>query len=183
MIDALAWSGLAAVRRGFFDAWNGGDSATAEAGRAAMAYAALLSGIALAQAGLGSVHGLASPLGAFYPIPHGVCCGTLLAAATEVNVRALRERNAGDHPALAKYAAAGRLFSGRDDLDDDAARQALIETLAAWVERIGIARLGAYGVRGEDLPKIVAHSRGNSMKTNPVTLTDEEIGAVLRARM
>jgi alcohol dehydrogenase len=60
--DALAWSGMEAVRDGFFAAYDGGDSEYARHGRAAMAYGSLLSGIALAQAGLGSVHGLASPL-------------------------------------------------------------------------------------------------------------------------
>jgi alcohol dehydrogenase len=74
-----------------------------------MAYAALLSGITLAQAGLGSVHGLASPLGAFFPVPHGVVCGTLVAAATNVNILALRER-APDSPSLERYAQIGRVL-------------------------------------------------------------------------
>ena len=63
---------------------NGSDSDARER----MAYASLISGINLAQTGLGSVHGLASPLGAFYPVPHGVVCGTLVATATEVNINA-----------------------------------------------------------------------------------------------
>ncbi len=66
-----------------------------------MAYAALLSGICLAQTGLGSVHGLASPLGAFFPIPHGVVCGTLVAAATRLNIDVMQERDP-DNPALAQ---------------------------------------------------------------------------------
>jgi len=68
LTDALALSGMTAFRDGFF----AGE-------RSQLAYAALLSGITLAQTGLGSVHGLASPLGAFFPCPHGVVCGTLLA--------------------------------------------------------------------------------------------------------
>ncbi|HEY5604816.1 MAG TPA: iron-containing alcohol dehydrogenase, partial [Gammaproteobacteria bacterium] len=71
--------------------------------REKMAYAALVSGITLAQVGLGSVHGLASPLGAFYPIPHGVACGTLVASATEINIKSLLARDPENH-ALAKYA-------------------------------------------------------------------------------
>ena len=58
-----------------------------------MAYGALLSGITLAQVGLGSVHGLASPLGAFYPIPHGVVSGTLVAKATDVNIKTMLSQN------------------------------------------------------------------------------------------
>jgi alcohol dehydrogenase len=71
--------------------------------RERMAYASLISGINLAQTGLGSVHGLASPLGAFYPIPHGVVCGTLVAAATEMNINAMFDRET-DNPALDRYA-------------------------------------------------------------------------------
>src|SRR3569832_1435637 len=125
--DALARSGIRAVKCGFFAAWRG-DGADADAGRAAMAYGALLSGITLAQVGLGSVHGLASPLGAYFPIPHGVVCGTLLAAATEVNVHALRARAPGS-PALMKYAEIGELLSGTSVEDRDTACETLIATL------------------------------------------------------
>ena len=78
MTDALARSGIMAAR----DALSSLYHAQSAAARAQMAYASLLSGICLAQTGLGSVHGLASPLGAFFPIPHGVVCGTLVATAT-----------------------------------------------------------------------------------------------------
>ncbi|MBL8668972.1 MAG: iron-containing alcohol dehydrogenase, partial [Rhodospirillales bacterium] len=106
LTDALCWSGIEAFAAGFFAALDGSDGASARAGRSRMAYAALLSGICLAQTGLGSVHGLASPLGAQFPIPHGVCCGTLVADATRINLRALRERTP-QSPALAGYARAG----------------------------------------------------------------------------
>jgi len=83
--DALAISGITAFREGFFSVWENTD--TAKSGRSQLAYAALLSGINLAQTGLGSVHGLASPLGAFFPMPHGVVCGTLVAEATAINIK------------------------------------------------------------------------------------------------
>lgn len=178
--DALALSGIRAVKNGFFAAWRG-DGDDAAAGRGAMAYGALLSGITLAQVGLGSVHGLASPLGAFFPIPHGVVCGTLLAVATEVNIRALRER-AATGAALAKYAELGRLLGDVEHADDAAAHTALVTTLAAWTERLGLPRLADYGVRPDDFDRIVAHSRGNSMKTNPVVLDDREIREILARR-
>ena len=110
LTDALALAGLAAVRDGLLAWYQGG--AEAVAGRERMALAALLSGICLAQTGLGSVHGLAQPLGSLFPIPHGVVCGTLVAAATRVNIAALREREP-DGPALAKYATVGRLLAGQ----------------------------------------------------------------------
>lgn len=180
--DALAWSGMEAVRDGFFAAYGGGNSEDAQRGRAGMAYGSLLSGITLAQVGLGSVHGLASPLGAFFPIPHGIVCGTLVATATEMNIQALRTR-APQSLALGKYAETGRLLSRQPGLTDDEACRRLVEVLHKWTQRLGLKHLGAYGVQEHHVQKIVANARGSSMKTNPLVLTDAEIGTVVRARL
>ena len=177
LIDAIAYSGLEAVKQGFFAAYQG----EAE-GRAAMAYAALLSGIALAQVGLGSVHGLASPLGAYFPIPHGVVCGTLVGAATEVNIQALQERDP-NNAALAKYATVGRLFTDKPELNDNQARAALIQLLNDWTERLPLPRLTHFGITKDHLALIVANSRGSSMQTNPIVLTDAEIERILIMRL
>lgn len=179
-VDALAWSGMAAVKEGLFAAWEGKEPAASH-GRAAMAYAALLSGITLAQVGLGSVHGLASPLGAYFPIPHGVVCGTLVAVATEINIGAMQAREP-NNKALAKYAQVGRLLTGNADLDDGAARTALIALLTEWGDRLQLPRLNCYGISENDFPLIVANSRGSSMQTNPIVLTDDEINAILTER-
>lgn len=178
--DALAWSGMEAVRDGLL-AWYEGGAGAAE-GREKMAYAALLSGITLAQVGLGSVHGLAAPLGAFFPIPHGEVCGTLLAAATRVNIEVMAAREPAN-PALAKYARVGRLLHGMKHMDDTAACDALLQTLEEWTARMALPRLGALGVTEADLPRVVAHCRGSSMKTNPVVLSDAEVGIVLQERL
>jgi alcohol dehydrogenase class IV len=175
--DALALSGLRHVRDGLLEWYEGGKGAAD--GRAGMAYGSLLSGITLAQVGLGSVHGLAAPLGAFFPIPHGVACGTTVAVATEANIRALEGR-APDSPAQGKYAQAGRLLCGKHSLDDAAARAALVNILGEWKARLDIPPLSAYGIGEGDLDRIVANCRGSSMKTNPVELTDAEVGDILR---
>ncbi len=180
--DALAWSGLEAVAGGFVAAYEGGDGEAARQGRAAMAYGALLSGITLAQVGLGSVHGLAQPLGSLFPVPHGVACGTTLAAATAVNLRALREREPAS-PALEKYARVGRLMLNDESLDDRAAGDALVGELEAWRDLMAIPPLHQYGIGEADIPAIVADSRGNSMKSNPVLLTDLEIAEIVRVRI
>ena len=139
--------------------------------RERMAYAALCSGICLAQAGLGAVHGLASPLGALFPIPHGVACGATLAAATRVNIAALEERAPGS-AALVRYAEAGRLLAGEALRPTDGdARSALVALLDDWRARLAIPRLSAFGIAESDIPAIVADSRGCSMKTNPIVLT------------
>ncbi len=180
--DGLALSGLHAVKQGFLDAWRGGDSAAARDGRAAMAYAAYVSGVTLAQVGLGSVHGLAQPLGAFFPVPHGVACGTTVAAATAVNIAALRARDP-HGPGLRRYADVGRLLSDQPCADDVAACDALLKVLEEWTHTLALPRLSAYGITEADLPRIVQASRNNSMKTNPVVLTDEEIAAIVRVRI
>ena len=179
--DALAASGMQAFRDGFWSAWTP-DDPHAEHGFERLAYASLCSGITLAQSGLGSVHGLASPLGAFFPIPHGVVCGTLVAAATRTNILALRAR-APDSAALQKYAEAGVLLCGRLFNSESAAQDGLIELLDDWTRRLDLARLGAYGVREADMPRIVEHCRGGSMQTNPLVLTDDELAALLRTRL
>ena len=177
--DALALSGLEKVRDALLPLYAGQGNAPEQ--RAGMAYAALLSGITLAQVGLGSVHGLAAPLGAFYPIPHGVACGTLVAAATRINIGALEARDR-SNPALAKYARIGRLL-GQRSLNDAEARSALLDTLEHWTRLLQLPRLGAFQVTENDIPRIVANSRGSSMKTNPIELTDSEISDVLLARL
>ena len=183
LTEALAWSGLEAFTEGFFDALEGGDDPDAEAGRSRMAYASLLSGICLAQTGLGSVHGLASPLGAYFPIPHGVCCGTLVAEATAVNIKALAAREA-NHPALAKYARVGALLSGEDIAHAHArALQVLVVMLRTWTETLALPTLSGYGMTEADIPRVVAGSRGSSMKTNPIVLTDAEITEILTKRL
>jgi alcohol dehydrogenase len=144
-----------------------------------MAFAALLSGICLAQAGLGAVHGLASPLGARQPIPHGVACGAVLWQATEANIAALRERQPGS-AALSRYAEAGRILAGLgDDASSEEALAALIETLRGLVARLGIPALGSFGYTAGDIAALVAEGRGGSMRTNPVTLSDAEISGIL----
>jgi alcohol dehydrogenase class IV len=179
LTDSLAWGGMKAARDGLLDLYaNAGDAKARER----MAYAALVSGITLAQVGLGSVHGLAAPLGAFFPIPHGVACGTLVATATRINIETLRVREPA-HPALEKYAQVGRLLSHQGQLDQAASHAALIDTLETWTRELGLPTLTHYGVTPADIPRIVANSRGSSMKTNPIRLKDGEIAAILAARI
>ena len=178
--DALALSGLRAARDGLL-AWHEGGAAAHEA-RSRMAYASLVSGVCLAQTGLGSVHGLASPLGAFFPIAHGVVCGTLVAAATRINIEVMQAREP-DNPALAKYAEVGRLLNGSAGATAGDDQQNLVRLLEAWTQRLSLPRLSSLGVAANDVERIVANSRGSSMKTNPVVLTDEEIHSVVAARL
>ncbi len=180
LTDALAETGLDAAGRGLLASYEGGPEA--RAGRSRMAYAALLSGIVLSQVGLGSVHGLAAPLGAFFPVPHGLACGTLVASAVAVNVEAMRSRDA-RNPALAKYARARAILSGSAGNGDSDSPEKLALLLDDWIARLEIPRLGTFGVREADIPRVVAASRGGSMRTNAIVLRDEEIGEIVRRRL
>jgi alcohol dehydrogenase class IV len=182
--DAVARAGLEATA-GALPRWHAAAAAGAPreasaAERAAMSWAACCSGIALANAGLGAVHGIVAALGAHYPVPHGIGCGLLLAATTRANLAALAERAPGE-PSLARYAAAGRTLAGDAALPDEDARRALVATLEAWTAVLGLPRLSAFGAVPGDIPALVRESRGSSMRTNPIVLTDAEIAGILAA--
>ncbi len=180
LTDALALSGLQAVADGLLPLYLE-EGLTLQA-QEQMAYASMLSGICLAQTGLGSVHGLASPLGAFYPIPHGVVCGTLVAKATAVNIRAMQEREP-DNPLLAKYAHLGDIMCRRQHSSPEEACDGLVNLLEDWTLKLGLPHLSEYGLEEQGIEHVVEHSRGSSMKTNPIILSDEELAEVLRARI
>ena len=182
--DAVARAGLEAAA-GALPAWHaatlaGAPSEASAAARAAMSWAACCSGIALANAGLGAVHGIVAALGAAFPVPHGTGCGMLLAATTRANLAALAARAPGS-PALARYADAGRILAGDGALPDLHAHDALLATLGTWTVALRMPRLEDFGATPGDLPGLVAESRGSSMRTNPVVLSDEEIGGILTA--
>ncbi|WP_300455444.1 iron-containing alcohol dehydrogenase [Accumulibacter sp.] len=178
LTDALARAGIMAAREALAALYRQPSAAA----RARMAYASLTSGICLAQAGLGAVHGLASPLGAFFPIPHGVVCGTLVASTTESNIAALEARDPGN-PALAKYAEIGRRFAMQKGLNGADARRFLVASLRRWEVELELPRLGAYGIQAGDLARVVSGSRGGSMKTNPIVLSDQELTQILASRL
>jgi len=185
--DALCESGLRAVRDGLF-AWHdgagNGDPEAAAPARARMAYGALLSGIALSQAGAGAVHGLAQPLGAYFAAPHGAVCGTLVSAATRANVKALRKRDA-KGGTLAKYARAFEILTEnrRARASAQPKPESLASLLADWTERLELPALTVWGVAKADFPRIVAASRNASMKANPIDLEDAELAGILAARL
>ena len=178
--DALALQGLEAANtslQALYDSKGGNAKA-----RYNMALASLFSGINLAQTGLGSVHGLASPLGAFFPIPHGICCGVLVSGATKVNIVALRERGS-KNLALYKYAQVGRLFADDQSLSQDEALLHLTDKLAKWTLELELPRLSAFGVTRDDFPRIIKNISPSSMKTNPVVLEETEIANLLQMRL
>lgn len=177
--DALALSGLGCVGDSLLSACGTGAGDTAV--RAAMACGSLMSGICLANAGLGVVHGLAASIGGMFDIPHGVVCGTLLGVATEETIGVLQKRG-GTSPALEKYARVGALVAGSDYRreDRDLFCDRLIETLHAWIEDLNVPPLGSYGMSRKDCAEI-ARKTGN--KNNPAQLTPAEIEQMMVKRL
>jgi alcohol dehydrogenase class IV len=172
--DAVAAEGLRRGARSLRRAYEDGGDREA---REDMALCSLFGGVALANAKLGAVHGLAGVVGGTVDAPHGATCAALLAPVFEANVAALREREP-DAPALGRYTAVARMLTGRDDatLDDGVAW--LHETVAA----LDVPPLGSVGLAPEQYPDVAAKAvRASSMQGNPVALTEDELLAVLRA--
>lgn len=137
--------------------------------------ASLTGGIALTNAGLGSVHGFASAIGARYPIAHGTICAALLAPCLEANRNALLALDA-NHPKLERMAQVGRWLTGRNELGRDQAIGHGIDAIRRLAEEFGIPRLGELGLNTTDYPALVADSKtGSSMKFNPVQLTNAQL--------
>jgi alcohol dehydrogenase class IV len=136
-----------------------------------MAWASLLGGLSLANAGLGAVHGFAAPLGGMFPAPHGAACAALLPHTMAINIRALRAR-APESGALRRYDEVARLLTGR--------AQAVADDAATWIaelcRRLEIPALRAYGVSESDIPILAEKAaKASSMKGNPIELTSDEL--------
>ncbi len=176
--DAAAWSGLMAIKDRLAPAC--GEGAGSLDVRGGMSYAALASGLALANAGLGIVHSLASELGARFPIPHGQLCGTLLAAGTRRNVEKLANTQGPEAPALIKHAQVGQLLLGRWSESAAEGCAWLLNILDAWTELLEMPRLRTLGVSAEAAAAAAAHAR---LKNNPVDLGPQEILDIVAARL
>jgi len=170
--DALAVDGIRRVRNGLQTAYFEGANLEA---RSDMSYAAYLSGITLANAGLGTVHGYASSIGGYFDIPHGQICACMMSPVNRITVRKLRNTDSG-HWALYKYARIGKLFSQDKNQSDDYYTDLLLELIDRWTGEFGIKKLRHYGVNRGDFDRIVAQT-GN--KYNPVVLNPDELGEAL----
>jgi len=150
--------------------------------RADMAYATLLSGVVLTNAGLGTVHGFAAAVGSQVNIPHGAVCGTLMAETNLATLRKLRTSVASDQQrtALWKYARLGKIFSGQEAKNDSWYQDFFVEELKRLTQVAAMPRLSDYGITASVLPAII-DATGN--KNNPAELSADELGSILAARL
>ncbi len=147
--------------------------------RADMAWATYVSGISLANAGLGVVHGIASPAGAYTEIPHGVVCGSLLSEASKYIIAKLMETDP-DSEGLKKYSEAGELLTGRKGKSVEEGCRILTDHLDYLTDKLDIARLSGYGFTDEIIDKVSEKSGG---KNSPVTLDTDDIRKIIQSRV
>jgi alcohol dehydrogenase class IV len=172
LTDALCREGIMRVARSLRMAYEDGRDAAA---REDMALASLFGGLALANAGLGVVHGFAGPVGGTFHAPHGAVCAAFLPHVMAVNARALRARQPGS-ATLARYDEIARILTGQ--------AAALAEDGIAWVTSLAAAlnvpTLAASGVTTADFPALVEKTAiASSTKANPIVLTPEELSEIL----
>jgi alcohol dehydrogenase class IV len=172
LTDGFCLEGLRRVSRSLRHAYHSGRDLAA---REFMSLASLLGGLALANAGLGVVHGFAAPVGGMFDAPHGAVCAALLPHGMAINIRASRAR-ATEGEALRRYETVARLLTGKPD--------ALAEEGVEWVrqlcQELQIPPLSSYGIQERDVATLVEKaSRASSTKGNPITLTADELREVL----
>ena len=173
--DALALEGLKAVESSLINVCRDGTDINARTG---MSFAALTSGICLANAGLGVVHGFASSIGGLYDIPHGILCGTLMAPANELTVKKLK-KGYGSQEALVKYTQLGELFLDVKGKSEDYYIDGFVGYLHHLTEELQLPGLKKFGIRENDLELIC---RITDCKNNPVKLDTSDLMEILLER-
>lgn len=166
--DALAFEGLKAIKKSLRRSYQDGNDKEARTG---MSFAALTSGICLANAGLGVVHGFASSIGGMYNIPHGLICGTLMAKSNEINVRELRNSRSNAR-ALKKYSLLGKLFSEEDGKTEDYYIDGFIQYIHKLSNELDLTKFQSYVIEEKDIEAICLKTE---LKNNPVVLSSENL--------
>jgi alcohol dehydrogenase class IV len=174
--DSLAILGIRRIIKSLIFVYENGDDVSS---REDIAFAALLSGICLANAGLGAVHGFASPIGGMLGIPHGVVCGALLAPVIEENIRQM-VAEIPFNETLAKYATLGELLVDLVFEDIREAADRVIEYTEQISRILKIPKLSKYGLTEKYFDKIIEKAKiSSSMRYNPVKLSDEALHRIL----
>ena len=176
MTDALCVEGITRVARSFRRVISDGSDLPA---REDMALASLFGGMALANAGLGAVHGFAGPIGGMFDAPHGAVCGVLLPHVLRTNLQAISTREP-ESPMVERFQKVAALLTQ----NPEAAPEEGIDWVRGFVAEVRLPSLSSYGVSESEIPELVSKaSASSSMKANPLRLTNEELTAVLRAAL
>jgi alcohol dehydrogenase class IV len=172
MVDALCVEGIRRAARSLRAAFTDGQNREA---REDMSVASLFGGLALANAGLGAVHGFAAPIGGMFAAPHGAVCAVLLPHVMATNLRALRSRSPGSDT-LRRYDDVARLVTG----DSTAKADDGVRWVGELVRDLQISKLREYGVGEQRVAELVEKAaKASSMKANSIVLTNEELAEIL----
>ena len=173
LTDAICREGMTRVARSLRVAYHDGRNAKA---REDMALAGLFGGLALANAGLGAVHGFAAPIGGMFAAPHGAVCAALLPHVMSMNLRALQQSGFSG----ARYDEVARLLTA----DSTAMADAGVRWVRELVRELNVPGLGAYGICDADVNGLVAKAtNASSIKANPVVLAPQELSEILKAAL
>ncbi|MHC4640050.1 MAG: iron-containing alcohol dehydrogenase [Planctomycetota bacterium] len=173
LTDGICREGMERASRSLRRSYENGSDSDA---REDMALASLFSGLALANAKLGAVHGFAGPLGGMIFAPHGVICARLLPFVCEANVLALQNRDPSS-PSLARYDEVARIVTGKVTAGADDG----VEWVQALCKALTVPPLTQFGLKEQDFPTVVAKTqKSSSMKGNPISLTDDELIKILK---
>jgi alcohol dehydrogenase class IV len=173
LTDGICREGIHRAARSLRRAFENGSE---KAAREDMSLASLFSGLALANAGLGAVHGFAGPLGGMFPAPHGVICARLLPFVMETNISALKNRIP-NSPALAQFDEIAQILTG----NISAKAEDGLEWIVSLCEILKVPSLSEFGLKEEDFQEVIEKSKNaSSMKGNPIQLSGEELAGILR---
>jgi len=167
--DTLALDGVKKIQQSLKLAYIEPDDYGA---RANMAYAAYLSGICLANAGLGVVHGFAGIIGGMFAIPHGAICGCLLAESNRMNIKMLQK----NHCAYNKYIKLGKIFSDHHHHADDYYVEVFANEINTLSQELSIPKLSELGINTNSYEEII---KKTGLKNNPVILSKENLYEIL----
>lgn len=172
MTDAVCREGIQRAARSLRRACEQGNDAAA---REDMALTALFGGLALSNAKLGAVHGIAGPFGGMFDAPHGGICARLLPFVMAMNVRALRSRQP-ESSILRRYDEVAQMLTGKSGASAEEGIRWTEELCAA----LSIPGLGTYGITETDYSLLIEKSAASSsMQGNPIQLTPEEMREIL----
>lgn len=172
LVDVLCTEGIRRAARSLRAAFQDGQNLAA---RSDMALAALFGGMALANAGLGAVHGLAAPIGGASTAPHGAVCAALLPHAMAMNLRLLRQREP-NSATLHRFARVAAELTGQPTASPEDG----VDWIRALVRDLKVPSLQRWGILRESFPELAAKAlQASSMKANPVALSEAEVVSLL----
>jgi len=174
--DALCREGIrlaaGSLRRAYLDG-------TDVSAREGMSLASLFGGLALANAGLGVVHGFAAPLGGMLHAPHGAICACFLPLVMEANLKALASRQPG-HAAIGRYTEIAQIVTR----DKNATAQDGVIWVSELASELNIQSLSAHGMNEAQFPEAVEKTmKSSSAKGNPIVLNEVELKEILEKAM